>query len=83
MGDGEAAKCSVSADHPPRKCVPSLSHPFGILPIVVIGLIFAVNRLAPTPYRNKVQFTLLVAFVTYILAAVVLGLVHQVTSGGA
>ena len=61
--------------------MPSPSHPFRILPIFVIGLIFIVNRLAATPYRNKVQFILLLAFVTYVLASVVLGLVHQVSRG--
>jgi len=43
--------------------------------------LYIVNRLAATPYRNKVQFILLLAFVTYVLASVVLGLVHQVSRG--
>jgi hypothetical protein len=61
--------------------MPGPSHPFGILPLVVIGLIFLVNRLAPAPFRNKVQFILLVAFVSFILASVALGLVRQASRG--
>ncbi len=57
--------------------MPSPSRPLGLLPILVIALIFVVTRLQPSPLRNRLLVILPIAFASLLLAAALLGLMHR------